>query len=132
MSFAAAPTSHLATRTQEDIYCLLYTSCTTGRPKGVMIPKLQLFWNGYNTAVNWGLRDDDISPIYTPMYHAGGLAAFLIPIFCAGGTIILHKRFDVAEVWRTIETEKCTVVLGVPTIWKLLMDAPEFATASVD
>ncbi len=110
-------------------YCLLYTSGTTGKPKGVMIPRRQLYWNGYNTAINWGLRDDDVSPIFTPLYHAGGVAAFLIPIFCAGGTIILHKGFDTTEVWRTIE--KSTVVLGVPTIWKLLMDAPEFQTADL-
>jgi fatty-acyl-CoA synthase len=115
----------------EQTYCLLYTSGTTGKPKGVMIPRRQLYWNGYNTALNWGLRDDDVSPIFTPLYHAGGVAAFLIPIFCAGGTIVLHKGFDTAQVWNTIERERCTVVLGVPTIWKLLMDAPEFATADL-
>lgn len=117
---------------EDETACLLYTSGTTGRPKGVMIPRRQLFWNGYNTAINWGLRDDDVSPIFTPLYHAGGFAAFLIPIFSAGGTIVLHKGFDPAEIWRTIEGERCTVVLGVPTIWKILMDAPEFATASLD
>ena len=116
----------------EDIDCLLYTSGTTGKPKGVMIPRRQLYWNGYNTAVNWSLREDDVSPVFTPLYHAGGLAAFLIPIFCAGGTVVLHKGFDVAEVWRTIEKERCTVVLGVPTIWKLLMDAPQFADVRLD
>ena len=115
----------------EDVYCLLYTSGTTGKPKGVMIPKRQLYWNGYNTAINWGLRDDDVSPVFTPLYHAGGIAAFLIPIFCAGGTMVLHKSFEPAQVWRTIEQERCTVVLGVPTIWKMLMDAPEFATADL-
>jgi fatty-acyl-CoA synthase len=117
--------------TPEDVYCLLYTSGTTGKPKGVMIPKRQLYWNGYNTAINWGLRDDDVSPVFTPLYHAGGIAAFLIPIFCAGGTIVLHKGFDPAQVWRVIEQERCTVVLGVPTIWKMLMDAPEFQTADL-
>ena len=121
----------LATGNSEITYCLLYTSGTTGKPKGVMIPKRQLYWNGYNTVINWGLREDDVSPIFTPLYHAGGLAAFCIPIFCAGGTIVLHKSFDVSEVWRTIEKERCTVVLGVPTIWKLLMDAPEFASVDL-
>ncbi len=116
----------------EDTHCLLYTSGTTGKPKGVMIPRRQLWWNGYNTVINWGLREDDVSPVYTPMYHAGGLAAFLIPIFTVGGTVVLHKTFDVVEVWRTIEHERCTVVLGVPTIWKMLMDAPQFATAKLD
>ena len=115
----------------EHVYCLLYTSGTTGKPKGVMIPKRQLYWNGYNTAVNWGLREDDVSPIYTPLYHAGGVAAFLIPIFTVGGTIVLHRGFDAAEVLRTIERERCTVILGVPTTLKMLMDAPEFATTDL-
>ncbi len=121
-----------STANPEKPYCLLYTSGTTGKPKGVMIPRRQLYWNGYNTALNWGLRDDDVSPIFTPLYHAGGIAAFLIPIFCTGGTIVLHKSFDPEQVWRAIERERCTVVLGVPTIWKLLMDAPQFATVNLN
>ena len=120
------------TADSESVYCLLYTSGTTGKPKGVMIPRRQLLFNGYNTVINWDLREDDVTPVFTPMYHAGGLAAFLIPIFCAGGTVVLHKSFDPSVVWQTIERERCTVVLGVPTIWKVLMESPEFATANLD
>ncbi len=115
----------------EDTYCLLYTSGTTGRPKGVVIPHRQVLWNGYNTVCSWQLRETDVSPIFTPLYHAGGLMAFLTPIFTVGGTIVLHREFDVSEIWRTIESEGCTVVLGVPTIWKMLMDAPEFETVDL-
>lgn len=110
----------------EDLYCLLYTSGTTGKPKGVMIPHRMVAWNGYNTAACWQLREDDVSPVFTPLYHAGGLSVFLVPTFVAGGTIVLHREFDASEVWRTIEREKCTVMLGVPTIYKMLMEAPEF------
>jgi fatty-acyl-CoA synthase len=116
----------------EDLYALLYTSGTTGKPKGVMIPHRMVLWNGYNTVACWQLREDDVSPIFTPLYHAGGLGAFLVPILTIGGTIVLHAGFDASEVWRTIENERCTVVLGVPTIWKLLMEAPEFATVRLD
>jgi fatty-acyl-CoA synthase len=115
----------------EDIHCLLYTSGTTGRPKGVMIPHRMVSWNGYNTVACWRLRADDVSPIFTPLYHAGGLMAFLTPLFAIGGRIVVHRGFDAGGIWRTIEAEKCTVVLGVPTIWKILMDAPEFATADL-
>ena len=115
----------------EDLYCLLYTSGTTGKPKGVMVPHRMVSWNAYNTVTGWGLREDDVSSIFTPLYHAGGLGAFLLPIFAVGGTIVLHAGFDPGEVWRTIEAERCTVVLGVPTIWKLLMEAPEFATVDL-
>jgi fatty-acyl-CoA synthase len=115
----------------EDVHCLLYTSGTTGKPKGVMIPHRMVAWNGYNTAISWQLREDDISPIFTPLYHAGGLGAFLLPILAIGGTIILHAGFDITEIWRTLERERCTVVLGVPTIYKLLMEAPEFETVDL-
>jgi fatty-acyl-CoA synthase len=120
-----------ARRGPEDLHCLLYTSGTTGRPKGVMIPHRQVIWNGYNTAVGWQLRADDVSPVFTPLYHAGGLAAFLVPIFTIGGTVVLHRGFEAAEVWRTIEAERCTVVLGVPTIWKMLLEAPEWESVDL-
>ena len=115
----------------EEPYALLYTSGTTGPPKGVVIPNRMVAWNGYNTVACWQLREDDVSPIFTPLYHAGGLGAFLVPIVTIGGTIVLHRGFDPGEVWRTIERERCTVVLGVPTIWKLLMEAPEFQTVDL-
>jgi fatty-acyl-CoA synthase len=118
-------------RGPEDLHCLLYTSGTTGKPKGVMIPHRQVVWNGYNTVAGWQLREDDVSPVFTPLYHAGGLAAFLVPVFTIGGTIVLHRGFDAAEVWRTIQTEGCTVILGVPTIYKLLLEDPGFASADL-
>ncbi len=115
----------------EDPYCLLYTSGTTGRPKGVVTPHRMVAWNAYNTVLNWQLGEDDRSPIFTPLYHAGGLGAFLTPLIAAGGAIVLHASFDAGEVWRAIEAERCTVVLGVPTIWKLLADAPEMAAVDL-
>ncbi len=115
----------------EDTCCLLYTSGTTGKPKGVIVPHRMVGWNGYNTAMCWQLREDDVSPIFTPLYHAGGLGAFLLPVFSIGGTIVLHAGFDPEEIWRTIERERCTVVLGVPTIYKLLMEAPSFQTVDL-
>jgi len=115
----------------DDPFCLLYTSGTTGRPKGVVVPHRMVAWNGLNTTVCWQLSENDVSPIFTPLYHAGGLGAFLVPVMAAGGTLVLQNQFDAAEVWRAIEKERCTVVLGVPTIWKMLADAPEFETADL-
>ncbi len=129
---ATDPTTYERTRcAPEDVYCLLYTSGTTGTPKGVMVPHRQIAWNGYNTVCGWQLRADDVSPIFTPLYHAGGLMAFLVPIFTIGGTIVLHRSFDAGEIWRTIEREHATVVLGVPTIWKLLAETPEFESCDL-
>jgi Acyl-CoA synthetases (AMP-forming)/AMP-acid ligases II len=54
-----------------------------------------------------------------------------VPVLAAGGTIVLHAGFDAAEVWATVAKERCTVVLGVPTIWKLLLEHPSFAAADL-
>jgi fatty-acyl-CoA synthase len=109
----------------EDLCCLLYTSGTTGKPKGVMIPHRMVAFNAYNTAVSWQLHETDVSPIFTPLYHAGGLFVFLTPLWAVGGKIVLHREFNAAHVWRTIESEHVTVALGVPTIFRMLLDSPE-------
>lgn len=112
----------------EDIFCLLYTSGTTGRPKGVMIPHRQIAWNAYNTVVSWQLRQSDRVQVYTPMYHAGGLTVFMTPLFAIGGSIVVHDGFDVAEVLHAFREYECTILFGVPTIFKMLLDSPEFAS----
>jgi acyl-CoA synthetase (AMP-forming)/AMP-acid ligase II len=91
-----------------------------------VVPQRMMSWNAYNTMLCRQPREDDVSPVFTPLYHAGGLGAFLTPMVAIGGTIVLHAGFDVSEIWQTIERERCTVVLGVPTIYRLMMDAPEF------
>jgi fatty-acyl-CoA synthase len=111
----------------EDVYCLLYTSGTTGTPKGVMIPHRQIAWNAYNSVISWQLRDTDSVQIFTPLYHAGGLAALLAPLFAIGGCVLLHDGFDPSEILRTFAKHKCSILFGVPTTFRMLMDAPEFA-----
>lgn len=110
-------------------HCILYTSGTTGRPKGAMIPQRQVLWNCINTAVSWGLTEHDVSPVFTPLFHAGGLFAFLAPLLYVGGRIILAKDFDPELSLRIILEEKCTVILGVPTLFQMWQNAHNYATA---
>jgi fatty-acyl-CoA synthase len=110
-------------------YCILYTSGTTGRPKGAVIPHRQVIWNSINTAVSWGLGESDVAPIFTPMFHAGGLFVSLTPLFFLGGRIVLAKEFDPDESIQTITDEKCTMVLAVPTLFQLWMSSPLFDSA---
>ncbi len=114
---------------EDDTYAILYTSGTTGRPKGAMIPHRQVLFNAINTIASWGLRETDTSPVFTPLFHAGGLFAFLTPLFYVGGRIVLSRTFDLDETLQAIVQEKCTVVLGVPTIFKMWMNAPGYAAA---
>ena len=111
----------------EDGYCILYTSGTTGRPKGAILPHRQILWNAINTVISWGLSEKDVSPILTPMFHSGGLFVFLVPLFYAGGRIIMTRSFDPDASLKLIAEEQCTVILGVPTLFQAWMNSPNFA-----
>lgn len=124
--FSLAEPKHPDDIDGESALCILYTSGTTGQPKGAIIPHRQVLWNCINTAVSWGLTENDVSPVYTPLFHAGGLFAFLSPLFYLGGRIILSREFDVNDSLRVIRDEKCTVILGVPTIFQMWMDSASF------
>jgi fatty-acyl-CoA synthase len=113
----------------DDSYCILYTSGTTGRPKGAVLPHRQVVWNAINTVISWGLSERDVSPILTPMFHSGGLFVFLVPLHYAGGRIILTRNFEVEQSLETIQAEKCTVILGVPTMFQMWMNSPLFESA---
>jgi fatty-acyl-CoA synthase len=113
----------------ETPYCILYTSGTTGNLKGAILPHRQILFNAINTVVSWGLTEKDISPVYTPLFHAGGLFAFLTPILYVGGRIILARDFDPAASLRWIIEEGCTVILGVPTLFQMWMDSDYFDKA---
>ena len=113
----------------DDTYAILYTSGTTGRPKGAMIPHRQVLYNCLNTIASWGLTENDVSPVFTPLFHAGGLFAFLTPLFYVGGRILLFRAFDLDAIFQAILDEECTVVLGVPTIFRLFMNHPGFPEA---
>jgi fatty-acyl-CoA synthase len=113
----------------DDTYAILYTSGTTGRPKGAMIPHRQVLYNCLNTIASWGLTENDVSPVFTPLFHAGGLFAFLTPLFYVGGRILLFRAFDLDAIFQAILDEKCTVVLGVPTIFRMFMNHPGFPEA---
>lgn len=113
----------------EDPLFILYTSGTTGKSKGAVIPHRQMLWNCINTVISWGLSESDVSPVFTPLYHAGALFIFLAPLFYCGGRIVLEAEFDPAATITHIEEEACTVVLGVPTLYKMWHDSPAFASA---
>ena len=118
-----------STLTGEMPHCILYTSGTTGRSKGAVIPQRQVLWNCINTAVSWGLTEHDVSPVFTPLFHAGGLFAFMTPLLYLGGRIVLSKGFDTEESLRVILEEKCTVILGVPTLFQMWRSSPQYKTA---
>src|SRR5258708_4231055 len=125
----AARAVPFATADGEEIALILYTSGTTGVPKGAMLSHRMLTWNAVNTQISWGLRESDVPPIFSPFFHAGGLNVLTTPLYHLGGTVVLLRDSSPAAVLRTIAAERCTLVFAVPTVFQMMLEHPDFATA---
>lgn len=110
----------------EESALLLYTSGTTGVPKGALLSHRMITWNAINTQISWGLQDDDITPTFAPLFHAGGLNVLTTPLAHCGGTVVLLRSSEPEEVLRCIAAERCTIVFAVPTVFQRMMEHPAF------
>jgi fatty-acyl-CoA synthase len=116
--------------TENDTACLLFTGGTTGTPKAAQISHKQIIWNTINSILGDVLGSDIFLNIF-PLFHAGGLFAFSLPILIQGGTVIQTKKFDAEQVLSVIEKEKATTFGGVPSIFQLLTAAKNWKTADL-
>jgi fatty-acyl-CoA synthase len=128
----AAPSTPVtcATLEAEDIACLLFTGGTTGLPKGAMISHRMICWNVLNTVIH-DLQHEDTYLCVFPLFHAGGLFAYVSSQIVFGNTTILTRQFDPVQVLELIEREKVTVFAGVPTMYQTMSQAANFASADL-
>ena len=108
-----------------DLCQIMYTSGTTGKPKGAMISHRAVLWNLVNTVI--GREDDEgeIALVIGPMYHTAALNNHLTIQIAFGGACILVKRFDPATVLELIQKERATTISGSPAMYHLLLKYPE-------
>ncbi len=111
----------------EDPFLILPTGGTTGLPKGAVLSHRHVFWNSVNTIVCWGINPTDVCPIIFPLFHTGGWNVLLVSLLHVGARMILWQNFDPIDVLRRIEEESCTIVIGVPTMYHMMINTPEFA-----
>ncbi|WP_280438327.1 class I adenylate-forming enzyme family protein [Nocardia carnea] len=106
---------------------ILYTSGTTGRPKGVLLDHHRVIWAGLNVSLTVGLSDGERILQVAPLYHSAGLNLFLHGGTAVGATHVLLDTFDPAAVLELMESERITTFFGVPTMYRMLLDSPDFA-----
>lgn len=114
-----APTS----RSYRDTTMLLYTSGSTGVPKGVMVPHRQLLWNAMATTTGWALGPDDVAPATTPFFHTSGWHVFVTPLLYRGGTVVIMGAFEPEAYLDAFARYAVTMVFGVPTQLDALQQA---------
>ncbi len=115
----------------DDLVMILYTSGTTGTPKGAMINHRMLLWNAINTALRLDLNSQDHSLSFAPFFHTGGWNVLFTPFLHNGASHTLLEGFDPDLILELIAREKVSVLFGVPTMMQMLADAPGFAACDL-
>ena len=111
--------------TEEDVNSILYTSGTTGNPKGAMLCHRNFITNSLNTQALCHLSSEDKLLIMAPLFHVTALNSQLIKIVHAGATGILMRAFKTEEVLDTIERERITEMTGVPAMYSMFLQSPK-------
>lgn len=117
--------------TLDDLCLIMYTSGTTGRPKGAMLTHGNLTWNTVNVLVDIDLAADEVTLVVAPLFHTAGLNMTCLPTLIKGGTVVLMSAFDPVEVLDQVEKHRVTYMFGVPTMYNAIAAAPRWDEADL-
>lgn len=117
----------------EDPAALLYTSGTTGFPKGATLTHGNITSNMWSTVHHCGFGMEDRMILFLPMFHVFGQNFIMNGTVCAGGTLVLHRRFIPDKVLDSIQRDRVTMFFAVPTIYihLLNMDLSKYDLSSI-
>ncbi|MGK7379521.1 fatty acid--CoA ligase family protein [Planococcus sp. 1R117A] len=116
----------------DDNAVILYTSGTTGKPKGAMLTHENLYSNARDVGAYLGITPDDRVVATLPVFHVFALTVVVNAPLMQGATIILVPRFNPKEVFEAIKSQKATIFAGVPTMFNFMYQFPEAQTADFE
>jgi fatty-acyl-CoA synthase len=110
-----------------DVALIMYTSGTTGLPKGAMLTHDNLLWNAINVlGTETGLTANDVTINVAPLFHVGGLGVHMLPLLYVGGTNVILPHFDPAATLAAMQHYRATVQFMVPAMWTALTQVAGF------
>ena len=112
---------------EEDTLCLLYTSGTTGKPKGAMLTHIGTVHSAMHFAHAWSIGEDDVGSLAVPASHVTGLVAIILTMIYAGGRTLVMPAFKARDFLQLAAREKMTYSLIVPAMYNLCLLDPDFA-----
>ncbi len=105
----------------EDPHILMYTSGTTGIPKGAILSHRKTFFNALNADIFYSLTSKDTMIVSRPMFHSGGLLVEAAPILYKGGTLLLKKRFRSHEILDAVQKYRVTLLELPATLYQFIL-----------
>ncbi len=121
-----APLKETKSSSMKDPLLMLFTSGSTGEPKGVLLHGEMLESNQHETVKGWGLIPSDVSIVETPFFHTGGYNVLCLPLLSIGATVVIAEKFDTNNFYQTVKDEGLTVYFGVPTMFQMIASDPKF------
>ncbi len=118
---AGSPKFEMEATSADDTAVILYTSGTTGKPKGAELTHANLFLNCHFIGHVFGSTPADVTLVVLPMFHSFGQSAVMNVALHVGGTLTLVPRFDTEKVLEVMQRDKVTVFPGVPTMFFALL-----------
>ncbi len=115
----------------DDIALILYTSGTTGRPKGAMLSHENLIWNTYHQLIGIDVTADEVALVAAPMFHCVALANILLPTFLKGGCALIAPHWNVDEILDVVERDRVTWMFGVPAMFSELARSARWPDADL-
>jgi acyl-CoA synthetase (AMP-forming)/AMP-acid ligase II len=116
----AAPAPEPAPVSLDEVACLLYTSGTTGFPKGAMISHRNTLFNAGSCRRTLGYRQDDVGLLTLPLFHVTGLHSQLVALLACGATAVLQQEYDTRRMLELIGRHGVTALFLVPAVYKLV------------
>jgi fatty-acyl-CoA synthase len=111
----------------EDPHIIMYTSGTTGLPKGAILSHQKTFFNVLNAGIYFDLTIHDIIIITRPLFHSGGLIVEFAPILYRGGTAVVRKRFSAQQILEVVEKERVTILELPATVYNIILHECDIA-----
>jgi fatty-acyl-CoA synthase len=102
---------------------IMYTSGTTGLPKGAVLPHRKTLYNTLNAELFFGLRRGDVVVAPIPLFHSFGLKILAVPALFAGATLVLVDRFDAVQLQAEVEGQRATLLGAVPVMYQRMREA---------